>query len=68
MTMESHTVTAKQAYVLATAAPVTSSLVDSALHVLALHVKQHVCRRCGVTTFSASLQELHAQVAVGVLP
>lgn len=44
-TMEGHTVTAKQGYVLATAAPVTSSLVDSALHVAALHAKQHVRRR-----------------------
>lgn len=37
---------AKQGYVLATASPVTSSIVDSALHVLALHGKQHVRRRC----------------------
>jgi hypothetical protein len=43
--MEGLTVKAEQAYVLATAAPVTSSLVDSALHVLALHGKQHVRRR-----------------------
>lgn len=36
---------AKQGYVLATASPVTSSIVDSALHVMALHGKQHVRRR-----------------------
>lgn len=44
-TMEGHTVRAKQGYVLATASPITSSIVDSALHVLALHAKQHVRRR-----------------------
>lgn len=44
-TMEGYKVEAKQGYVLATAAPVTSSIVDSALHVLALHAKQHVRRR-----------------------
>lgn len=44
-TMEGHTVKAKQGYVLATASPVTCSIVDSALHVLALHGKQHVRRR-----------------------
>jgi hypothetical protein len=44
-TMEGHTVKAKQGYVLATASPVTSSILDSALHVAALHGKQHVRRR-----------------------
>ncbi|WIA42590.1 hypothetical protein OEZ86_008566 [Tetradesmus obliquus] len=44
-TMEGHTVTTRQGYVLATASPVTSSILDSALHVLALHGKQHVRRR-----------------------
>jgi hypothetical protein len=48
-TMEGFTVRAKQGYVLATASPVTSSIVDSALHVLALHGKQHVRRRCVCT-------------------
>lgn len=46
ITMEGFTVRAKQGCVLATASPVTSSIVDSALHVLALHGKQHVRRRC----------------------
>jgi hypothetical protein len=45
-TLEGATVRAKQGYVLATASPVTSSILDSALHVLALHGKQHVRRRC----------------------
>lgn len=45
-TMEGFKVEAKQGYVLATGSPVTSSIVDSALHVLALHAKQHVRRRC----------------------
>jgi hypothetical protein len=43
--MEGVTVRAKQGYVLATASPVTSSIIDFALHVLALHGKQHVRRR-----------------------
>eukprot|EP00882_Tetradesmus_deserticola_P000301 GHRQ01000333.1.p1 GENE.GHRQ01000333.1~~GHRQ01000333.1.p1 ORF type:complete len:663 (+),score=295.35 GHRQ01000333.1:150-2138(+) len=44
-TMEGCQVQTRQGYVLATAAPVTSSLLDSALHVAALHGKQHVRRR-----------------------
>lgn len=44
-TLGGNTVRAKQGYVLATASPVTSSILDSALHVLALHGKQHVRRR-----------------------
>lgn len=44
-TMEGFKVEASQAYVNATASPVTSNLIDSAAHVLALHGKQHVRRR-----------------------
>eukprot|EP00879_Flechtneria_rotunda_P015226 GHRR01015917.1.p1 GENE.GHRR01015917.1~~GHRR01015917.1.p1 ORF type:complete len:383 (+),score=119.25 GHRR01015917.1:1214-2362(+) len=44
-TMDGFKVDAKQGYVLATASPVTSNILDSALHVLALHGKQHVRRR-----------------------
>jgi hypothetical protein len=44
-TMEGHTVVARESVFLATSSPVTSSIVDSALHVLALHAKQHVRRR-----------------------
>lgn len=44
-TMDGFKVAAKQAYVLATAAPSTTNIIDSAAHVLALHGKQHVRRR-----------------------
>jgi hypothetical protein len=44
-TLDGFQVQTRQGYVLATAAPVTSSIIDSALHVLALHGKQHVRRR-----------------------
>jgi hypothetical protein len=47
-TMEGCTVQTRQGYVLATASPVTSSILDSALHVLAVHGKQHARRRCAL--------------------
>ncbi|KAF8056255.1 UGP3 [Scenedesmus sp. PABB004] len=61
-TMEGHRVTARQAYVLATAAPVTSDLVDSAAHVLALHAKQHVRRRYVVALKIPKFSKLPAGV------
>lgn len=44
-TMDGFKVQVKDAMVLATGAPVTANLVDSALHALALHSKQHPRRR-----------------------
>lgn len=44
-TMAGKRVTASQAVVVATGVPITSNLVDSAVHAIALHGKQVVRRR-----------------------
>lgn len=52
VTLQGHTVRAKEGYVLATGTPISRNLVDSALTVLSLQAKQHARRRWVLSRFT----------------